>query len=117
MSTPDPIRCGFCNELVERGPRGRSRRYCNDAHRQAAHRQRTIAREVETPVPSSLEAFVPDDVISSDEYVVETFLEARRITGTLYRLGQEARPALAWRCATAASEINATLDRVLEGGD
>jgi hypothetical protein len=113
--TSTPTRCGYCNAEIEQPKTGRPRRYCNRSHQQAAYRQRAIAREVETPCPPELAAHVPAESHSSDEYVAATLLEARRIAGALHRLGTEARPALAWRCATAAEGITATLNRSFDG--
>jgi len=48
--------------------------------------------------------------------VARAFLEAKSLAGVFARLGVDARPGLAWRCAHVAEALTAAIDETL-GGD
>jgi len=53
---------------------------------------------------------------STDEQVARAFLEAKGLADVFARLGVDARPALAWRCAHVAEALTAAVNETLGGG-
>lgn len=80
-----------------------------------ALRLRRVALDVGEPaVPEPLEGVVRNAAVSlagrsTDEQVQRALLEARSVTFALQRLGQVARPDLAWRCARAGEAFETAL--------
>lgn len=80
-----------------------------------ALRLRRIAEHVwEATTPEPLADVVRNATVtvagkSTDEQVQRALLEARSVTFALQRLGQVARPDLAWRCARAGEAFEAAL--------
>ena len=105
--------CGC--ELLERR-RGRRRHYCSPRCRQAAYRQRKAAFSLEPLTEPAAALLLPIRMAGTDEQVVQAILEARSVTGALLRLGTEARPQLAWRCAKAGAALREALDRYFPFG-
>ena len=109
--------CEYCDaELPPRpeGSNGRPRRFCSDAHRQAAYRERN--RRGLEPV-SGIAVHMPALPASPppDELVVRTVLDVRAAAGTFARLSQVTRRSFSWRCERAAIAIKATIDDYFPG--
>lgn len=118
MATFGILRCSWCNEPIEhRASRGPAPSYCCSAHRVAAcrARKRFGVFADETAARESVVEREPAAGTSSpkDDEVAHAILEAKVLAGTLFRLGREARPQFAWRCAEIAEALAAALESVL----
>lgn len=108
--------CG-CGAVIERGGRsGPLPTYASGACRVRAYRRRQATIELTpagelTPDPGAA-APVPVRVNTAraDDQVARSILEARAVGFAFARLGVEARPELAWRCAKLGTAILAALD-------
>lgn len=110
-------RCSWCNEPIERrASRGPAPSYCCSAHRVAAHRARqryaAFADEFVSPEIAAGSKSAAGTSSPKDNEVAHAILEAKTLAGTLYRLGREARPQFAWRCAEVAAALTAVLESV-----
>ncbi|MGO8683318.1 MAG: hypothetical protein ACLQUT_01855 [Thermoleophilia bacterium] len=126
--------CRYCGQPIIQTGRGRPRIYCSDRCRLADHRERRAAVEArlsfERWEPSEDDIWEAGDddlasqvlkanhdvdpagpVAADDEQVVVAILEARSIAGAFHRLGSQARPALAGRCAMVAKAMLDALDK------
>lgn len=114
-------RCAQCSKPIRQTGRGRPRKYCSDACRSSAHRQRQDAwtwldeAPAEAPAVSSLREALPDDLValvtSSDEDVLQDLVAALAIAGRMRRHGVNARPQFAARCGALAADFDKALER------
>lgn len=109
MATEQPkCACGCGAILIRRGRSGPAPQYASAVCRKRAERQRKagidLERVVHAGAPEQERSNVP-----TDEQVARAILEARTIGNAFIRLGREARPEFAWRCAKAGQAIVAGL--------
>lgn len=104
--------CG-CGAPVKRsGARGPAPVYAGPACRKRAQRSRLAASEF---VPAGVLEVIPGGLTSdrasasADDQVARAILEARAVAFAFIRLGVEARPELAWRCASFGERVLAEL--------
>lgn len=103
----------MCGVELPRQQRGRGRRYCSSRCRQTAYRQRKAAFALE---PSYITERVPPvRTAGTDEQVVTAIGEGRMIAGAFLRLGRDAHPRLAWRCAKVGAALCDALDDYFPG--
>lgn len=99
--------CVHCGEELPKGSR-KSRRYCSGRCRIAAMREREAVASL---IPVGVERGHLPPAAHTDDQVAVAVLEAQTLAGSLYRLGREARPQLAWRCEGLGSAITQALRR------
>ena len=122
MSKLEILLCEWCGQELHRALHGPSPRYCNAACRMKASRARRAAAAVcaelqaEGAPPGPVVHAHPAPRASTDEQVARAFLEAKSLASVFARLGVDARPALAWRCAHVAEALAAAIEETL-GGD
>ena len=115
--------CEYCGEpLPPRCSTGRRRRFCCNAHRDAAGRARRstfaippdltdLALDPHEPV----EAFLVGQSSSTDDQVFAVLRELLLLTVTCRRLASQCRSQFAWRCAGMADALDAALSRYFKG--
>jgi hypothetical protein len=122
MSKLEILLCEWCGQELHRGSHGPTPRYCNAACRVKASRARRAATsfraelQAEGALPGPVVHAHPAPRASTDEQVARAFLEAKSLAGVFARLGVDARPGLAWRCALVAEALTAAIEETL-GGD
>ena len=89
----------------------RRRRYCSDACRVAAMRERQASLAYGPFRPLGAEPGVVPAAAHPDDQVAVAVLEGRGVAGAFLRLGREARPQLAWRCEGVGAAISEALRR------
>lgn len=105
--TLKPTICATCRQPLTQPKRGRARVYCSTACRKSAFRSRQVSFGYLPQIVKDAEATVAG--ISTDEQVARAVIEARSVGLALVRLGAEARPEFAWRCAKAGEAITEAL--------
>ena len=109
--------CGECGAAVTQPSTGRPRMYCSKRCRQAAFRR---SRSIAVLVPVGRMETVGTGYGSlpapahPDDQVARAIFEARGIGAAFFRLGREARPALAWRCEEVGKAIEEALHAYFE---
>lgn len=101
--------CEICGARFYQEGAGRRRRFCSTTCRVRAHRAREQAAAYAS-MPGDVPIVLPP-APTPDDQVARALLEAQVIGYTFGRLGVEARPSLAWRCARLS---NAILDGLAE---
>lgn len=99
--------CETCGARFVQEGAGRRRRFCSTTCRVRAHRAREAAA-VYASMPVDVPIVIPP-APTPDDQVARALLEAQVIGYTFGRLGVEARPSLAWRCARLSAAILAAL--------
>jgi endogenous inhibitor of DNA gyrase (YacG/DUF329 family) len=109
--------CMECGAAVTQPTTGRPRMYCSKRCRQAAFRRSgSIAKLV--PVDHMETVGTAHGTLPApahpDDQVARAIFEARGIGAAFFRLGREARPALAWRCEEVGKAIEEALHAYFE---
>ena len=109
----DSALCAWCGQPLP--PRhshmGHPRWYCSAACREKAYRQR---RDRKAEALAEFDELAPR-VPPTDQQIALTILEARSAAVAFARLGLEARPRLAERCAAAGAAIHKAIDGYFPG--
>ena len=119
MSKLEILLCEWCGMKIHRGSHGPPPRYCDAACRMKASRARRAAAAVlaELQAEGAPRGPVvhahPAPRASTDEEVARAYMEAKSLAGVFARLGVDARPALAWRCARVAQALTAAIKETL----
>jgi hypothetical protein len=123
MSKLEILLCEWCGLEIHRGSHGPSPRYCNAACRMKASRARRAAaavcaelQAVGAPPGPVVHARPAPRACTDEQQVARAYLEAKSLADVFARLGVDARPALAWRCAHVAEALTAAVNETL-GGD
>ena len=105
--TAEATVCPSCGDRFAQGGRGRRRRYCSDACRRRAHRER-VANE-QFVVPLLVQPTAARRAASSDEDVARTLLDAGRLCADLRRHAVGAPPQLALKCEIVLKALSAAM--------
>lgn len=109
MSEPSaakPISCAVCATRISQAGRGRSKMYCSDACRVRSQRLKRASQLMSEIYADQVRPEPIETPRGSHEaQISQAILEARATGFAFERLGHEARPDLAWRCARVGQAI------------
>ena len=114
MSEPQPLQCaraGCTNRVPDKGKRGPAHRYCSNACKHAAYRDRRSARRWAPDIDASL-LHLPAS-LPPDEQVGKAVVEFAMVIATFGRLSTEASPFLAARCEHLYDVMRSALENAL----